>query len=361
MAGFRARIASRSAGRRIALLAAAGALFAAGSTSANRGIWIGDAELAALPTSGAAWVNLKRHADQPTGTPDLADQEGDVNVRVLAQALVFARTGTERYRRTVLQALVRIAAPGTYRGRALALGRELGAYVLAADLVSLDRADPVLDARFRAKLEALRTTPTAPGPRDLIECHERRPNNWGNHCGATRIAIALYLGDAKEVERAAAVFRGYLGDRAAWARFKYGDASWQADAARPVGINPKGATRDGHSIDGVLPDDQRRSGPFRWPPPKENYVYEGLQGALAQAILLSRAGHDVWQWQDRALLRAFRWLHDEADFPAEGDDGWQPAVVNHFYGTRFPAPSPARPGKWGGFTDWTLGERPVDR
>ena len=39
---------------------------------------------------------------------------------------------------------------------------------------------------------------------------------------------------------------------------------------------------------------------------------------------------------------------------AVGDDTWQPHVINHFYGTRFPAPSPSRSGKWGGYTDWTL-------
>ena len=63
------------------------------------------------------------------------------------------------------------------------------------------------------------------------------------------------------------------------------------------------ATHRGHSIDGVLPDDQRRGGPFEWPPPRENYVYEALQGATVQAALLSRAGYDAWDWGDQALLR----------------------------------------------------------
>lgn len=345
----------------LALWLSAGMPCSPPSAMANAGIWIGDSEIAALPMTGAAWDRLKLAADQATGTPDLSDQEGDVNVRVLAKALVFARTGTERYRKDVIGALQSIVDAETYDGRALALGRELGAYVVAADLISLASADPALDARFREKLSQLRTTYTHGGPNSLIACHELRPNNWGNHCGASRLAVALYLGDAADVDRAAAVFRGYLGDRASHARFKYGELSWQADPSEPVGINPRGATRSGHSIDGVLPDDQRRAGPFLWPPPRENYVYEGLQGALAQAILLSRAGYDVWSWQDKALLRAFQWLHEEADYPAVGDDSWQPYVVNHFYGTDFPAPSPSRPGKWGGYTDWTLAGRPATR
>ena len=102
-----------------------------------------------------------------------------------------------------------------------------------------------------------------------------------------------------------------------------------------------------------LPDDQRRSGGFRWPPPHENYVYEALQGALAQAVMLERAGYAPFAWGDRALLRAFHWLYDEARFSAVGDDTWEPHVVNYYYGTAFPAPVPSQPGKNVGFTDWT--------
>jgi hypothetical protein len=189
----------------------------------------------------------------------------------------------------------------------------------------------------------------------LQSTHEIRPNNWGTHAGASRAAVAFYLGDRSELDRTATVFRGWLGDRSTYAGFKYGDLDWQSDPSAPVAINPVGATHEGHSIDGVLPDDQRRAGGFVWPPQRENYVWEGLQGALAQAIILHRAGYDVWNWEDRALFRAVRWLHEEANFPAEGDDSWQPHVVNHFYGTDFPAPVPSRSGKNVGFTDWTFG------
>jgi len=77
----------------------------------------------------------------------------------------------------------------------------------------------------------------------------------------------------------------------------------------------------GHeSIDGVLPDDQRRAGGFTWPPQKENYVWEGLQGAVVQAEVLHRAGYDTWNWSDKALLRAVTWETIIAKFPAQSDD-----------------------------------------
>ena len=64
---------------------------------------------------------------------------------------------------------------------------------------------------------------------------------------------------------------------------------------------------------------------------------------------------DVFAASDRALYRAVRWLHEQDGFPAEGDDTWVPHLVNHFYGTSFPAPVPSRPGKNMGFTDFTHG------
>ena len=274
----------------------------------------------------------------------------------LARALVFARTRTETYRAQVIATLTTIISSAPYSGTALALGRELAAYVIAADLIDLRTFAPGTDAEWRAKIQQLRSARTTEGG-TLVECHENRPNNWGAHCGASRIAVDRYLGDRPDLRRAATVTRGYLGNRRSYAGFTYGDLSWQGDPDKPRGINRRGARKSGHSIDGVLPDDQRRAGSFTWPPPQENYAYEALQGLLAQGIMLSRAGYSVWTWSDSALLRAFRWLHEQADYPAEGDDTWEPHVINYAYGTTFPAQVPSRPGKNVGYTDWTLSPR----
>jgi len=312
-------------------------------------IWISAADLAALPMSGEAWRNLELEANKPTGSPDVSDKNDSTNVRTMAKALVYARSGVSRYRTEVIDACM--AAIGTEEGGdTLALGRNLIGFVLAADLVVLP---PDKDSRFRDWLEDVRVKKL--GNRTLISTHEDRPNNWGTHAGGSRVAVALYLGDMLDVERSARVFQGWLGDRSVYAQFSYGSTSWQGDASKPVGINAKNTTKEGHPVDGVLADDQRRSGGFRWPPRKENYVYEALQGVLAQAVMLDRAGYDVWNWSDKALLRAFEWLHEQADYPAEGDDTWEPHLVNHFYGTSFPAPVPTRPGKNVGWTDWTHG------
>jgi hypothetical protein len=74
---------------------------------------------------------------------------------------------------------------------------------------------------------------------------------------------------------------------------------------------------------------------------------------VVQAGLLSQAAFPAWQWQDQALLRAITWLHDEANYPASGDENWQPYVFNYIYGTNFPTPMISNPGKGMGWTDWT--------
>lgn len=311
------------------------------------GLWLSAEELAALPTEGPAWEAVRAAAAGPTNRPDLSDQDDPTNVRVLAKALVAARTGDPELRREVVRALER--AQGSERGASvLAVARELIAYVVAADLIGLDGEER---EAFVAWLEDVRARRFA--GRTLRSTHEDRPNNWGTHAGASRLAVAIYLGDEEEIARAAWVFRGWVGERRGWHGFEFGRLWWQSSYLWRYGINPAGSSHRGHSIDGVLPDDQRRGGPFTWPPPRENYVYEALQGAVVQAALLSRAGYDAWEWGDRAILRAFRWLHEEASFPAEGDDTWLPHIVNRVYGADFPAPVPSRPGKGMGFADWT--------
>jgi hypothetical protein len=315
------------------------------------GIWISPQEIRALPVTGPAWDNLKQAADTPTPSPRLSDQDDPSNVRVLAKALVYARTGQERYRQEVIAACRQII--GTeLGGRTLALGRELAAYVIAADLVSLPAAD---DQPFRQWLR--RTLDTRLEGKSLRTTHERRPNNWGTAAGASRAAIAAYLDDADELARTATVFKGWLGDRDSYNGFRYRDLSWQADPTQPVAINPQHAEIEGHDMDGALPEELRRSGAFRWPPPRENYVWTALQGALVQAEILHRAGYPAWEWEDRALLRTFRWLHEVADYPARGDDTWQPHIINHRYQSDFPAPVPSKPGKIMGWSEWTHGRQ----
>jgi len=84
------------------------------------------------------------------------------------------RTGTASYRDQVVADCM-AAIDTELGGRTLALGRELGAYVIAADLVGLDPAD---DERFRAWLR--RTLTEDLSGRTLQSTHEDRPKQLGH-------------------------------------------------------------------------------------------------------------------------------------------------------------------------------------
>jgi hypothetical protein len=321
------------------------------------GVWTTSQELASRPTSGRAWDELVKAAAQAGGAIRLSDQDSDQDVYALAAALVFARTGAIAYGDKARSTIA--AAIGTERGgRTLALGRNLPSIVVAADVLNLQAFDPALDARFRAWLSAVRNQ-TLSGE-SLISTHEQRPNNWGTMAGAARIAADAYLGDAADLLRAAAVFRGWLGDRGAYTGFNYGNLSWQANPAAPVGVNPAGATKSGVSIDGALPDEMRRGCSFRATSPCHTpYPWEAMQGAVVQAHILSRRGYDAWNWSNRALLRAATYLQGldalYGGWYAADDDTWQPWLLNYAYGTGLPAVAPSTPGKNMGWTDWTHG------
>lgn len=326
--------------------------------SIRRGIWIDRSELMALPTAGPAWDAVLA-ASEDLRELDLSDQNDDADRDLLAAAYVAVRTGDTALLARV-HATIDAAMGSEDGGRTLALGRNLQGLVVAADVV--DHRSPAFVTWVRDVLREDLSGKT------IISTHEDRPNNWGTHAGASRLLADWFIfkngTPAQRAEahqdgvRAVAVWKGWLGDRAAYADFEFGELDWQADPALPVGINPKGALHGKHSIDGVLPDDQRRAGGFAWPPPHENYVYEALQGATVAVATMARCrfpGPAVLGWSDAALERAWDWLHTECGFEAEGDDEWQPWVVNRLYKRDFPASSPASGGKGMGWTDWTHG------
>jgi hypothetical protein len=333
----------------------AGAAAAHGQTpgAPTTGMWITRAEIMSRPMSGAAWSRVAGDAQSSWPKPKISNQDNQGDVYALAGALYYARTGDSAMRQKVRNQVM--AARGTERhGRVLALARNLVGYVLAADLIDLHSYSAADDKAFRSWLAG--TLHEQLGQcASLVQCHETNPNNWGTHSGASRIAADIYLGDSGDLRRAATVFRGWVGDRSAYTGFQFDDLSWQCDPSAPVGIDPAGCLKKGRLLDGVLPDDQRRSGGFRWPPRKENYVYEALQGALVQAYLLSRQGYDAFNWQDKAIRRAYTWLYLVDLFPATGDDSWQIPLVNHVYGTHFLAVGSTSPGKNVGYTDWAFG------
>lgn len=332
-----------------------------------KGVWISPEELSALPMEGRAWERLEAAADGELEEANMAGYTANHDVETLAVALVYARTGEEAYREKAAQAIRATIGtehsglrngPGSEQG-ALAdiVGRNLVSYVIAADLIDLAGYDRQLDAEFRSWIEGLLHEEWPDG--SLVSEDETRANNHGRVAGASRAAVAAYVDDREEVARTAMVFKGFLGDREIYTGFDFDrDLSWQADADRPVGINPHGAVKEGFVIDGALPEEMRRGCSFQDPPCPTSYPWGSLQGIAVEANILYRQGYDVWNWEDQAILRSVQFLHDlqqtyeDQPWWAEGDDTWVPWLINDAYDTDFPTEE-ANIGKNMGWTDWT--------
>jgi hypothetical protein len=334
---------------------------------AASGIWISAEELALLPMWGEAWESVKEAAEAALETPNLAGYNSYDDVHALAMALVYGRTGDPVYRAKAAEA-IRLVMGTEHTGRqredslepgalALTVSRNLVSYVIAADLINLAEFDPSLDSTFRQWIGRLRHQEWSDG--SMVANDIQRANNHGRMAGASRAAIAVYLDDREDLEQTARVFQGFLGDREMYAGFSFSrDLSWQSDPEEPVGINPVGGTKEGLVLDGALTEEMRRGCSLQTPPCPTNYPWEGLQGILVEAVILHRQGYDVWNWEDRAILRAVQFLYGlHVAYPddgwwATGDDRWIPWLVNAVYGASFPT-EPARRGKNMAWTDWT--------
>lgn len=326
------------------------------------------AELLSLPMSGTAWTGLKTVADASLGTPNLCDQDSKHHLRTLAAALVYARTGIASYGQKARDGVM-AALPTQVVGcnnATLALGRQLAAYVLAANFAGLSGAQ---DTTFRTWLSAIRTKIVGGHSvwNSIRTTHQLAPGNWGAHAGSARIAADIYLGDTADLAAAAKVTRGFLGDRTAYAGFTQkldsDDLSWTCtgSAATYTPEDPA-CTKSGINLDGAIATDISRGGALRWPPadPGIPYQLESIQGAGLQVELLYRNGYsDAWTWSNSALKRAAAVVTRSG---ASGGTGWNlttasrqmPWLLNKRYGTSIPTRT-AGMGRSIGFTDWLYG------
>jgi hypothetical protein len=328
------------------------AALARGSVARNAGAMLLDgAALAARPTSGAAWEAVVRAAGDRSGGVDLANQDSTHAARTMAAALVYARTGDTASRDHVVGVLSQLPSASLSGARVLSVSRQLAGYVAAADLVGHR------DSAFTSWVAGMRTEDIGNHGRwtTITGTSEDSANNWGTWAMATRVTISAYLGDTADLQRAATVFRGFTGDRAAYAGFRPTDgfdAAW-ACGGEWVPINPADCGDRG----GAIVEDISRSGGSTPDSTGLTYSWEALGGATLTARILARAGYaDVWEWSDKALLRAAEFLQDNGGYsPRYRANQYIPHEINAAYGTTLgPVNTPGH-GRQFGFTDWLGG------
>jgi hypothetical protein len=357
------------------------------SPSAGQGIWISKAELDALPTSGAAWDRLLSDAGRDPGTANIADQDSRHDIYTLAAALVCVRTNQHcaKARKGVLDAIgteYNQQPSGNGPAAWLEVGRNLAAYVIAADLLGLradgnSSSDGTRVEQWIASWLTKEIPDNSTGkPRTFI------PFSSGSNAAAQEgfayTAVAAYLGNRQALDRAWDAFRTYACDPTAPDRenidlrkaIQYG---WTHDDNKPCAVNPKGSTRrvasgfpgagGTYRLDGSIGNDMRRGGDFQWTPGFTHYPWTGLAGFVPAAVMLHRAQYPAFEVADRAVLRTHEYMWHLRT--ATGNTDWFDEkrgsdvipLVNHFYGTSFPTVQPVVMGKTIGYSDWTHARR----
>lgn len=332
------RRTSGSRALKLALLAVAlivsATVSAAPAQATTPGVFISPFEIVTLPTTGKAWDAMKAAAVKTWGTPTIAYQSSTDDTNTLAGALVAVRLNDDAMRAKVRTHLADLVASHPY-DRVLGLARQLPSYIIAADLVGLDGTER---ASFEAFLReaASHKMEGHSGGTDLRSTALLSPNNWGTMSRAAMAAIAVYLGDTVDLAFVAMTQRAWLGE-AVPNQLRFTSTDWH-DSTKEAGISPRGASRDGHPLDGVQPEDQRRTGEYIWAAPKGSYPHEALQGAVLASVILDRAGALPFNTGDNALIRAEAWLAGPDANPASGDDRNTPYMLNE-YGGSFPTGS----------------------
>jgi hypothetical protein len=342
------------------------------------------AEIQALPTSGAAWESVHDAAYGSWETPNLQDQTKGHGAEVLAGALVYARTGDASLRAKTRDAIM--AAKRTMdepsewdccdssvperNTRTLGVGRQVYAYVFAADIIDLESYDATSNTEFSNWLRAIRTTPLPQSGRPnnsiytLTYAHETWVSNWSGWEGASRMAASIYVGDMADLARADSLFHActdrsyYPEDAPGYDRYGYFQptGAWNAafsclDENTWVAINPAGCDP---ILDGAFVEDVSRSG-YSWPPGSIGMMYswEMMQGQFIQAEMLHRQGYDAYNYGDRGLKRAMDFMVRAGYQMAYASQRWVPWLANYRYGTDYQTPLPLGLSYGMSWTDWT--------
>jgi hypothetical protein len=307
-----------------------------------------------LPDSGSAWNNMASAATGSLGSVDLSNNNSTHDTNVLALSYYAVRKNDGNLVRKVAQEIDTVKS--SKRARALEFCRNITSYVIAADVINLSSVDSTIDKNFRDFIRNWvfnDTSLTGHSGNGIKGTASNSANNWGGMCRAAYAATAVYLGDNNALNSVANWQKGMLGDSDTYDGLKYTGTSWHANSSDKVGINRKGATIQGKNVDGVIPEDQRRSGDFTWPAPKGGYPWEGVQGLIVTDVILQRRGLISNNYEDSAVVRAMNWLYSVNNNPASSDDTWIPFLANKIYGTKYPTASTSNPGKLMAWTDWT--------
>ena len=341
-------------------------------------VLIRNSDLMAKPTSGAGWNFLKTQADSAWGTPDLLALNSTTQTKVLAAALVYARTGDVAYRDKVIAAVTKAPGTelkwGTTKPVVLPFARNVFGYVVAADLVDMPLNTVTADGRTWEQFLRGAREQVFPG-------NTRWPNleitsgdsasNWNAYALSSHLAISLVLDDEAAVARDITIYRRFLGDTTSpWPAFRptagyawagniftgsYPGRTWDMTPTLQRGINPAvpGDPRSGAIILDAL---RHTSAPStrccRMDLAGRAYTEESLDALLAINMMLRAQGTDFTNFEDQALRRAYEFLLRNGGPSGYSTHRYLALAINKTYGTAYSTAAGDSVGRHLGFGGW---------
>ncbi len=352
--------------------------------------------------SGSNGVSTFAATSKPAAC--ITDQSSRQNNWALANALVWRSTANSASRLYALDAIDDVIGKHNNTscggsGRALEIGRNVGAYVIAADMINLPSYNSSINSQFVTWLGQVESYsyPGSPdadgnGTTTLRDCFRHRPDNWGVHCAFTQTAIDIYQGDSNGWNDVFQTFYRYAGDRSVprWdnistsSDFDYDDGQKWSTSSTCKNANP--GTSDCRAInlpgtipgtqlngDGYIIRDADRAGDPNTSgtcPVYDGHWAGGWSGTMILATLLER----LWDndmvsgtYNDTApkdmvfgaVLRASQGLQrvDNCNSSAiSGDDEYARWLVDDMYpSANFPTVSNNDVGKVMAFAEYTHG------
>jgi hypothetical protein len=326
-------------------------------TPAFAAVWIDPSNVTSYPNFGTPWTAINNRANATWGTADVSNQDSTHSRMVLAGAYVGMRNSNATMITKAtngLTAMIGTEAPARW----LAIGRNLGAAIIAADVLNI-RSGPIYNWLASFTTMVLENNNNSSILETIDETAWLSASNADAQVGFVYTALGAYLQDRDILDWNYRALRRYAGDRTSTWTMTSNNNSWQEIPADPVAIQNLGAlATNGANIDGVVSNDMSRSNAVATNTPVYTsdslYPWVGLNGSVFAALVLHRQGYPTFSLEDEAFRRAFDYLHNLGGLWYDGtekpDVKW---ILNQAYGLNYDVVSPVDRVALVGYTDWS--------
>lgn len=334
--------------------------FTPAAYAATKNMWITQAEVNALPASGAAYQRVSTASTATWPRFTIANQSaGNSGSYLHAGALMWMKNGSASMRGKVRDSLMAAIAQCPINGNPLRVrnnyayspARFIVGLAISADMIDLEAYDAANNALFVTWLTLVRATllqtPQSAEGLSIKQQHETNASTSIAN-GAARLAASIYIGDAADVDSCYRFFKAYtdpsnyhgafvqfvssgsVGDYYYWcfpnicptSIWRYRPTWVCEDTSSWTMVSPlctmtEVADGDTATIDGaVINQASRRNGSsggrfeFTWPLDETGCTYSWGEVAkyTAQAELLQRAGFPAYEHGGKALMRMLNFM-----------------------------------------------------